>query len=142
LSSPSVELQKANLQAQNPAATGGLGPSTPGPSWSGVSSAAASPLASLISIAQLMAKPGALNVVTSLSALWRLTECLEGTGTLAPVQLSRPQMVAVRIRPILPGCGARAEVWAHRITARVSLRGASLPHTRTCLLSCVPKYGK
>jgi hypothetical protein len=35
---------------------------------------------------QLMVKPGALNTVTSLSALGRLMELLEGTGTSASVQ--------------------------------------------------------
>lgn len=45
---PSVELQKANLEAQNSPSTGG----------SSQSSTAASPLASAIPLAQLLAKPG------------------------------------------------------------------------------------
>ncbi|PNF26669.1 Poly(rC)-binding protein 3 [Cryptotermes secundus] len=82
----SVELQKANLEAQNPATPGGPGTSTPGSSSSGPSSAAASPLASAIPLAQLLSKPGALNALSSLSALGGLTELLGGTGASAPVQ--------------------------------------------------------
>lgn len=73
---PSVELQKANLEAQNSPSTGG----------SSQSSTAASPLASAIPIAQLLAKPGALNALTSLSALGGLTELLGGQGGAPPVQ--------------------------------------------------------
>ncbi|KAJ8976343.1 hypothetical protein NQ317_009795 [Molorchus minor] len=72
----SVELQKANLEAQNSPTTGG----------SSQSSTAASPLASAIPIAQLLAKPGALNALTSLSALGGLTELLGGQGGAPPVQ--------------------------------------------------------
>ncbi|XP_018570177.1 poly(rC)-binding protein 3 isoform X2 [Anoplophora glabripennis] len=72
----SVELQKANLEAQNSPSTGG----------SSQSSTAASPLASAIPIAQLLAKPGALNALTSLSALGGLTELLGGQGGAPPVQ--------------------------------------------------------
>ncbi|CAH0559718.1 unnamed protein product [Brassicogethes aeneus] len=74
----SVELQKANLEAQNSPGTGG--------SSSGQSSSAtaASPLASAIPLAQLLAKPGALNALTSLSALGGLTELLGGGQAGAP----------------------------------------------------------
>ncbi|KAK7872039.1 hypothetical protein R5R35_004549 [Gryllus longicercus] len=83
----SVELQKANLEAQNPTNPGGPGSSTtPGSSSSGPSSAAASPLASAIPLAQLLSKPGALNALSSLSALGGLTELLGGAGAGAPVQ--------------------------------------------------------
>lgn len=58
----------------------------------------------------------------------------------APRLLSRPRAFTVHIRPIPPGCGAQVEEWAHRITPRLNLRGASLLHIRTCLLSCLPKY--
>ena len=73
---PSVELQKANLEAQNSPSTGG----------SSQSSTAASPLASAIPLAQLLAKPGALNALTSLSALGGLTELLGGQAGAPPVQ--------------------------------------------------------
>lgn len=72
----SVELQKANLEAQNSPSTGG----------SSQSSTAASPLASAIPLAQLLAKPGALNALTSLSALGGLTELLGGQTGAPPVQ--------------------------------------------------------
>nr|CAD7570707.1 unnamed protein product [Timema californicum] len=80
-----VELQKANLEAQNPANPGGPGSSTPGSSSSGPSSAGASPLASAIPLAQLLSKPGALNALSSLSALGGLTELLGGSHS-SPVQ--------------------------------------------------------
>lgn len=73
---PSVELQKANLEAQNSPSTGG----------SSQSSTAASPLASAIPLAQLLAKPGALNALTSLSALGGLTELLGAQAGAPPVQ--------------------------------------------------------
>jgi poly(rC)-binding protein 2/3/4 len=82
----SVELKKVTLEIQNPATAGGPGTSNPVPSSSGSSSADASCLPNIIRFAQLMAKPGALNALTSLSALETLTELLEGTGASAPVQ--------------------------------------------------------
>lgn len=75
---PSVELQKANLEAQNSPSTGGSGP--------GPNPAAASPLASAIPLAQLLAKPGALNALSSLSALGGLTELLGAQAGAPPVQ--------------------------------------------------------
>ncbi|KAG5891280.1 hypothetical protein JTB14_019650 [Gonioctena quinquepunctata] len=72
----SVELQKANLEAQNSPNAGG----SSGQSSNTSTTAAASPLASAIPIAQLLAKPGALNALTSLSALGGLTELLGGQG--------------------------------------------------------------
>ncbi|KAL3278584.1 hypothetical protein HHI36_016129 [Cryptolaemus montrouzieri] len=72
----SVELQKANLEAQNSPSTGGTNQS----------STAASPLASAIPLAQLLTKPGALNALTSLSALGGLTELLGGQTGAPPVQ--------------------------------------------------------
>ncbi|GJQ69346.1 hypothetical protein Trydic_g6474 [Trypoxylus dichotomus] len=71
----SVELQKANLEAQNSPSTGGSGQSS-----------TASPLASAIPLAQLLAKPGALNALTSLSALGGLTELLGAQSGTTPVQ--------------------------------------------------------
>lgn len=59
-------------------------------------------------------------------------------GAQVPRPLSRPLVFTVHIRPIPPGCGARVEAWAPRITARWNLRGASLLLTRTHLLSCSP----
>lgn len=73
---PSVELQKANLEAQNSPSTGGTSQS----------STAASPLASAIPLAQLLTKPGALNALTSLSALGGLTELLGSQTGAPPVQ--------------------------------------------------------
>ncbi|XP_044761254.1 poly(rC)-binding protein 3 isoform X1 [Coccinella septempunctata] len=73
----SVELQKANLEAQNSPSTGGTSQS---------STTAASPLASAIPLAQLLTKPGALNALTSLSALGGLTELLGGQTGAPPVQ--------------------------------------------------------
>ncbi|XP_017779731.1 PREDICTED: poly(rC)-binding protein 3 isoform X1 [Nicrophorus vespilloides] len=70
----SVELQKANLEAQNSPNTGTS------------SQSSASPLASAIPLAQLLAKPGALNALTSLSALGGLTELLGAQGGSPPVQ--------------------------------------------------------
>ncbi|CAG9823793.1 unnamed protein product [Phaedon cochleariae] len=69
---PSVELQKANLEAQNSPNTGAGTASQS----STASTNAASSLASAIPIAQLLSKPGALNALTSLSALGGLSELL------------------------------------------------------------------
>lgn len=77
----SVELQKANLEAQNTPQTAATG----GPSGQQSTATSAntatttSPLASAIPLAQLLAKPGALNALTSLSALGGLSELLGGT---------------------------------------------------------------
>lgn len=75
---PSVELQKANLEAQNSPNTGSSGP--------GQNPSATSPLASAIPLAQLLAKPGALNALSSLSALGGLTELLGANSGAPPVQ--------------------------------------------------------
>ncbi|XP_056629888.1 poly(rC)-binding protein 3 isoform X2 [Diorhabda carinulata] len=75
----SVELQKANLEAQNSPSTGQSSNSN-----TSTSTSAASPLASAIPIAQLLAKPGALNALTNLSALGGLTELLSGQGAGSP----------------------------------------------------------
>lgn len=72
---PSVELQKANLEAQNSPSTGGSSQS---------SNAATNPLASAIPLAQLLTKPGALNALSSLSALGGLTELLGGAQSGSP----------------------------------------------------------
>lgn len=89
---PSVELQKANLEAQN-TQTPGSG-TTPGASGASASpsttTTTASPLASAIPLAQLLSKPGALNALSSLTALGGLTELLGGAAGAAasalPVQ--------------------------------------------------------
>jgi len=76
----SVELQKANLESQgSPNASSSNSTST---------NAATSSLASAIPLAQLLTKPGALNALSSLSALGGLTELLGAqTGSAAaPVQ--------------------------------------------------------
>lgn len=89
LSFRSVELQKANLE-------GSTGTSTQGSNNSS-STTSANPLASAIPLAQLLAKPGALNALSSLSALGGLTELLAA----APVQTTgvhRPHRGPARTR--------------------------------------------
>ncbi|KAK0168331.1 hypothetical protein PV327_002148 [Microctonus hyperodae] len=85
----SVELQKANLEAQN-TQTPGSG-TTPGASGASASpsttSTTASPLASAIPLAQLLSKPGALNALSSLTALGGLTELLGGAAGAAAASL-------------------------------------------------------
>ncbi|XP_046982973.1 poly(rC)-binding protein 2 isoform X2 [Schistocerca americana] len=82
----SVELQKANLEAQNPGSNPG-GAGAGGPTGGGGAGGAGgapgsgvSPLASAIPLAQLLSKPGALNALSSLTALGGLTELLGGGG--------------------------------------------------------------
>lgn len=88
----SVELQKANLEAQNTQNPGsGTTPGASGASASpSTTTTTASPLASAIPLAQLLSKPGALNALSSLSALGGLTELLGGAAgaaaTTLPVQ--------------------------------------------------------
>ncbi|XP_072396772.1 poly(rC)-binding protein 3 isoform X1 [Diabrotica undecimpunctata] len=72
----SVELQKANLEAQNSPSTG----QSSNTNNNSTNTSAASTLTSAIPIAQLLAKPGALNALTSLTALGGLTELLSGQG--------------------------------------------------------------
>lgn len=82
--SHSVELQKANLQETNnqtsPASGGGTQSSSPVTANTLTSSSSASnnSLASAIPLAQLLTKPGALNALSSLSALGGLTDLLGG----------------------------------------------------------------
>ncbi|XP_052122846.1 poly(rC)-binding protein 3 isoform X1 [Frankliniella occidentalis] len=78
----SVELQKANLEAQNSSTPGN---NNPGSNSSGPANSN-SPLASAIPLAQLLAKPGALNALSSLSALGGLSELLGGLSGSSPVQ--------------------------------------------------------
>lgn len=80
--SSSVELQKANLEAQNSSTPGN---NNPGSNSSGPANSN-SPLASAIPLAQLLAKPGALNALSSLSALGGLSELLGGLSGSSPVQ--------------------------------------------------------
>lgn len=94
----SVELQKANLQETNPAspnANGGnpnsqtaLTASSSSSSSSSSSNTSNNPLASAIPLAQLLAKPGALNALTSLTALGGLTDLLGGLTNVGgpPIQ--------------------------------------------------------
>lgn len=110
---PSVELQKANLEAQN-TQTPGSG-TTPGASGASASpsttTTTASPLASAIPLAQLLSKPGALNALSSLTALGGLTELLGGAAGAAasalPVQTTgvhRSHKFTPRLRsPGAPG---------------------------------------
>ncbi|CAG5088622.1 Similar to Pcbp3: Poly(rC)-binding protein 3 (Mus musculus) [Cotesia congregata] len=85
----SVELQKANLEAQNTQNPGSG--TTPGASGSSASpsntTTTASPLASAIPLAQLLSKPGALNALSSLTALGGLTELLGGAAGAATATL-------------------------------------------------------
>ncbi|XP_046679747.1 poly(rC)-binding protein 3-like isoform X1 [Homalodisca vitripennis] len=74
----SVELQKANLEAQNPSNPGAG--STATNSNNSSSSSGPNPLASAIPLAQLLSKPGALNALSSLTALGGLTDFLGGIG--------------------------------------------------------------
>lgn len=74
LSFRSVELQKANLGNAGNGEAGGTSTNT---------NSTAGPLASAIPLAQLLTKPGALNALSSLSALGGLTELL---GSAAPIQ--------------------------------------------------------
>ncbi|XP_053978026.1 poly(rC)-binding protein 3 isoform X3 [Hylaeus volcanicus] len=109
----SVELQKANLEAQN-TQTPGSG-TTPGASGASASpsttTTTASPLASAIPLAQLLSKPGALNALSSLTALGGLTELLGGAAGAAasalPVQTTgvhRSHKFTPRLRsPGAPG---------------------------------------
>ncbi|XP_011301235.1 poly(rC)-binding protein 3 isoform X1 [Fopius arisanus] len=85
----SVELQKANLEAQNTQTPGsGTNPGASGASASpSTTTTTASPLASAIPLAQLLSKPGALNALSSLTALGGLTELLGGAGGAAATQL-------------------------------------------------------
>ncbi|XP_029034836.1 poly(rC)-binding protein mub isoform X2 [Osmia lignaria lignaria] len=113
LISMSVELQKANLEAQN-TQTPGSG-TTPGASGASASpsttTTTASPLASAIPLAQLLSKPGALNALSSLTALGGLTELLGGAAGAAasalPVQTTgvhRSHKFTPRLRsPGAPG---------------------------------------
>lgn len=96
----SVELQKANLAQEqsgdtttngsnNATSLNAANPSTPPPSAAtnnNVTDAAqsAAALASAIPLAQLLAKPGALNALTSLSALGGLTDLLGNLSSLGP----------------------------------------------------------
>lgn len=80
LFSYSVDLQKANLEAQNQNQSNSGGSSS--------SSGNPSPLASALPLAQLLSKPGALNALSSLSALGGLTDLLGNVNNAAsrPVQ--------------------------------------------------------
>ncbi|CAD7005958.1 unnamed protein product [Ceratitis capitata] len=77
-----VELQKANLQEANNCANGQVNNGGSGNN-NNVSS-----LATAIPLAQLLSKPGALNALSSLTALGGLTDLLGGLATLngPPIQ--------------------------------------------------------
>ncbi|XP_062708693.1 poly(rC)-binding protein 2 isoform X3 [Aedes albopictus] len=119
----SVELQKANLGDEAgasgpPSTASGVNPLLPntstssgsGSSGAGSNSAAASaiasnPLASAIPLAQLLSKPGALNALTSLSALGGLSDLLGGLssgaagvglGSIQTTGVSRPKTTRMR----------------------------------------------
>lgn len=113
----SVELQKANLQETNnqtsPNTNGGNQSSQSALTASSSSSSTTSninPLASAIPLAQLLAKPGALNALNSLSALGGLTDLLGGLvniGGSTPIQTTgvhRSKNYTPRIRS--PGNGS------------------------------------
>ncbi|XP_065213717.1 poly(rC)-binding protein 3-like isoform X1 [Planococcus citri] len=89
----SVDLQKANLEAQNQSNSGGSSSSSGNPS----------PLASALPLAQLLSKPGALNALSSLSALGGLTDLLGNVNNAAsrPVQTTgvhRSKSYSSRVR--------------------------------------------
>ncbi|KAG8243585.1 Poly(rC)-binding protein 3 [Homalodisca vitripennis] len=71
-------LSDANLEAQNPSNPGAG--STATNSNNSSSSSGPNPLASAIPLAQLLSKPGALNALSSLTALGGLTDFLGGIG--------------------------------------------------------------
>lgn len=82
----SVELQKANLEGANSSSSPDDGSSSTLPTPPTV---AASPLSSAIPLAQLFAKPGAINALSSLSALGGLTDllgALSGANQSPPIQ--------------------------------------------------------
>jgi len=83
LLSHSVELQKANLQEANNASNGNGSSSTTSSSTISASTPP-NPLASAIPLAQLLAKPGALNALTSLTALGGLSDLLGGLANIGP----------------------------------------------------------
>lgn len=72
-----MELQKANLEAQNSPNSGGSTTAS-----GSTTTTTPSPLASALPLAQLLAKPGALNALSSLQALGGLTELLGLAGGL------------------------------------------------------------
>ncbi|XP_058831856.1 poly(rC)-binding protein 3 isoform X5 [Topomyia yanbarensis] len=113
----SVELQKANL-GDDSTGSAGSGPggnpllqssnsgnnssSSNNPSSSGLGG---NPLASAIPLAQLLSKPGALNALTSLSALGGLTDLLgnlssgstgTGLGSIQTTGINRPKTTRMR----------------------------------------------
>lgn len=118
----SVELQKANLSQEQSGAgsTNGSPPSSASttPTPAGTTNTAGSPsatnnvtdaaaqsaLASAIPLAQLLSKPGALNALTSLSALGGLTDLLGNLSSLGPpVQTTgvhRAKTINSRPRPV------------------------------------------
>lgn len=82
----SVELQKANLEGANSSSSPDDGSSSTLPTPPTV---AASPLSSAIPLAQLFAKPGAINALSSLTALNGLTDllgALSGANQSPPIQ--------------------------------------------------------
>ncbi|XP_018914946.1 poly(rC)-binding protein 3 isoform X2 [Bemisia tabaci] len=87
----SVELQKQNLEAQNPSNPGGGSISSS--SSATPASTTPSPLAGAIPLAQLLTKPGALNALSSLSALGGLTDLIgeltnHSPGNGPPIQIT------------------------------------------------------
>lgn len=114
----SVELQKANLAQEQGAGTSPTNGTTPTASTNAVSGVTTTPptnvtptdgtqsaaaLASAIPLAQLLAKPGALNALTSLTALGGLTDLLGNLSNLGPpVQTTgvhRAKALTTRARP-------------------------------------------
>ncbi|XP_058457871.1 poly(rC)-binding protein 3 isoform X5 [Malaya genurostris] len=114
----SVELQKANL-GDDSAGSGGSGPggnpllqsgnstsnNSSGSSNPSSSGLGGNPLASAIPLAQLLSKPGALNALTSLSALGGLTDLLgnlssgstgTGLGSIQTTGINRPKTTRMR----------------------------------------------
>uniref|UniRef100_A0A182JAT7 K Homology domain-containing protein n=1 Tax=Anopheles atroparvus TaxID=41427 RepID=A0A182JAT7_ANOAO len=109
----SVELQKANLGDEAGAAAAAATAQAAGAGATGTNAAAAAaaaaaasvanPLATAIPLAQLLAKPGTLNALSSLSALGSLTDLLgnlsSGAAAVAPIQttgVNRPKTTRMR----------------------------------------------
>ena len=72
-----------NVTSNSPTNVSGGGTNTTGPSPTDAATSAAA-LASAIPLAQLLSKPGALNALTSLTALGGLTDLLGGLTNLGP----------------------------------------------------------
>lgn len=99
----SVELQKANLEGASGGTSGG-GTTTGGGGGNG----GPSPVGAALPLAQLLAKPGALNALTSLTALSGLTDLLGGLAgaSAGPIQTTGVHRAKGGFAPRLRSPGA------------------------------------